>query len=89
MKIATEKWVIENSSKINIIDVRSKEEFQSGHINNSKNIPLAGILLNSDSLLNKETEYYLICKTGFRSMQAYNHLSKKGYKVVQVDMNKK
>ena len=85
MKTQTAKWVFENKENINILDVRSPEEFKEFHIPGAKNIPLGGLIFNVDSLLDKKKEYHLICASGARSHQAYLELESKGYKVVQTE----
>lgn len=61
-----------------IIDVRTYEEFASGHIINSKNIPLQIIdsKINDIKKLNKPV--IVCCKSGMRSAQAYSILKRNG-----------
>ncbi|WP_339610140.1 rhodanese-like domain-containing protein [uncultured Planktosalinus sp.] len=59
-----------------IIDVRTKEEFKSGHIKGSKNIPLNTI---TNSLNDKQKTYILCCASGIRSGSAKNTLKSKGF----------
>ena len=64
--------IIQNTNELNellgnqLIDVRSKEEFQSGHLESSKNIPLPELLEQLDEL-NLDQPIYLICQSGQRS----------------------
>ena len=60
---------IQTDKKHLIIDVRTKEEFNSFNINNSKNIPFDKILDIEKSNIDGK-EIYLICKTGKRSLKA-------------------
>ena len=85
MKTVTTKWIKENLDNINLIDVRSPEEFKMGHVEGSANIPYPGILFNAEHLLDKEKEYYLICHSGNRSGMATRNLDEKGYKVASVE----
>ncbi len=73
---------LENKIKEGIIllDVRTPQEFRSGHISQSKNVPLNKI--NSYQGAKKET--YIICQSGMRSKQAAKMLKKKGYDVINV-----
>ena len=64
--------IIQNTNELNefvgnqLIDVRSPEEFQSGHLESSKNIPLPELLEHLDEL-NLDQPIYLICQSGQRS----------------------
>ncbi len=62
-----------------IIDVRTKGEFVSGHIKGSKNIPLNTLNNNLKLLKNKEKTYLLCCASGMRSGSAKNILKSNGY----------
>lgn len=61
-----------------IIDVRTYEEFASGHIKNSKNIPLQVIdtKINEIKQLNKPV--IVCCRSGMRSAQANGILNRNG-----------
>ncbi len=61
-----------------IIDVRTKAEFQGGHIKGSLNIPLDTIP-NQLSKLNKEKTIITCCASGMRSAQAKSILKANGY----------
>jgi phage shock protein E len=61
-----------------IIDVRTKEEFQRGHLNNSINIPL-GNLNNSLKKLNKNKPIITCCASGARSASAKSLLKSNGF----------
>ena len=52
-----------------IIDVRSKEEFQAGHIHNSVNIPLQNLTHNL-SKIKKGKPVITCCASGIRSASA-------------------
>lgn len=58
------------------IDVRTEEEYASGHIDRAINIPL-NLLRIKTRLLNPDTRYIIYCDTGRRS-RAATHLLKKG-----------
>lgn len=59
-----------------IIDVRSPQEFKSGHAKKSKNVPL-NILKSKTSTL-KGKEVLLVCKSGGRAGMAKSMLKKEG-----------
>lgn len=61
-----------------ILDVRSKGEFQSGHITGSINIPVD--TLNSNfSKLKKDNTIITCCASGMRSASAKSILKSNGY----------
>ena len=61
-----------------ILDVRSKGEFQSGHIKGSINIPVD--TLNSNfSKLKKDNTIITCCASGMRSASAKSILKSNGY----------
>lgn len=64
-----------------IIDVRTKEEFQNGHIKGSVNIPLQSLKHNI-SQINKHKAVITCCASGIRSASAKNILKSKGFKEV-------
>ncbi len=57
-----------------VVDVRSPQEFQSGHAKGSKNIPLQN--LNGKIKQLKGKEVIVVCKSGMRAGQAKNTLLK-------------
>ncbi|EOH99289.1 hypothetical protein UAW_00439 [Enterococcus haemoperoxidus ATCC BAA-382] len=69
------------ATKPEVIDVREKTEFASGHISGAKNIPLSKI----GSYVNKDKEpVYVICQSGMRSRQAVKKLKAKGINAINV-----
>lgn len=64
-----------------IVDVRTKAEYQQGHIRGSLNIPLNN-LSNHYSKLNKEKAIITCCASGMRSAQAKNILKANGFSEV-------
>lgn len=66
-----------------IVDVRSSQEYEEGHICGAINIPEYKINGNIDKFLpHKEKEIVLYCLSGIRSKDAYKKLIKLGYKNV-------
>lgn len=61
-----------------IVDVRTKAEFQQGHIRGSVNIPLNN-LSNHYSKLNKTKPIITCCASGVRSAQAKSILKANGF----------
>ncbi|MHA2283910.1 MAG: FAD-dependent oxidoreductase [Promethearchaeota archaeon] len=67
-----------------LIDVRTPQEYSSGHIKNTKMIPL-GELLNNTDVINeyKDKEIISICHSGSRSMMAAQILARVGFKDIR------
>jgi phage shock protein E len=61
-----------------IIDVRTKGEFQGGHIKNSVNVPLAN-LQDKISKLKKDKPVITCCASGSRSASAKSILKSNGF----------
>ena len=61
-----------------IIDVRTKAEFQNGHIKNSHNIPLNN-LSNHYSRFKKDEPIIVCCASGMRSSSARSILKANGF----------
>ena len=64
-----------------IIDVRTIDEYNSGHIENSLNIEWRAIDEINESIA-KDEKIYLYCRSGNRSGKAKNILINMGYKDV-------
>jgi phage shock protein E len=62
-----------------IIDVRTKGEFVSGHIKGSRNIPLNTINSSLKQLKDKNKPYILCCASGMRSGTAKSILLAEGF----------
>ncbi len=61
-----------------VIDVRSKGEYQSGHIKTSRNIPLDQLKANLHQL-KKDQPIILCCASGVRSTQGKRILAGNGF----------
>ncbi len=64
-----------------IIDVRSPQEFKSGHIKGSVNIPLQSLGSNLNKI-NKSKPVITCCASGMRSASAKSFLKSNGYNEV-------
>ena len=64
-----------------IVDVRTKGEYQQGHIKGSVNIPL-NALQSQLSKLNKSKAIITCCASGMRSAQAKSILKSNGFSEV-------
>ena len=65
-----------------IIDVRNKDEYDSGHIENAINIPYEEIeeKIKDVDNINLDSPIIVYCKSGVRSSKAYESLKKLQYK---------
>lgn len=70
--------------KINLIDIRERDEYVLKSLKYTKNIPMHELLENYEEYLDINKEYYLICETGRRSMITAAELADAGYKVINV-----
>lgn len=75
---------VDTLSNQELIDVRSKNEYQNGHIPNAKNIVMDTLLSNPSNYLEKDKTYYIVCQSGMRSKRTVKALIKDGYKVINV-----
>ena len=69
------------------LDVRTLAEYSEGHIPGAVNINLLdhSFAAMADSTLQKERPVALYCRSGKRSKKAAEILSKRGYKVYELD----
>jgi rhodanese-related sulfurtransferase len=74
------KKLIEDNEVI-VLDVRTPEEFQGGHIPNAILIPLQE-LENRLTEIDKEKSYLVVCRSGNRSAQASEILSNNGFSTI-------
>jgi len=64
---------LRDKDNVTFIDVRSIMEYDDGHAEGTKNIPLTTLLSHTDELAAYD-EVYVICQSGGRSAQAVQHL---------------
>ena len=63
-----------------IVDVRTKEEFNGGHVKGAINIPYDKLVENSDQLQNYKKENIIFyCRSGRRAGIVYQALQPKGF----------
>ena len=65
-----------------LLDVRTREEYASGHIEGSRNLPLDEIDKVDSVIKDKNTPLYIHCLSGGRSARAAAYLKGKGYREV-------
>lgn len=63
-----------------IVDVRTKEEYDEGHVKDATNIPYDEI--NENNKLDKDKTIIVYCKSGRRSAIAYETLTNLGFEDV-------
>lgn len=73
--------IIESGNYV-VVDVRTKEEYESSHVKDSINIPYDEIDENVD--LPKDTTILVYCQSGKRSAIAYEKLKDLGYSVIDL-----
>lgn len=74
------KEIMESDSNAVLIDVRTNEEYDSGHLDDSMNISVDNIssIQTYDSILS-DTPIIVYCRSGSRSATAKEKLNKLGY----------
>lgn len=72
-----------NPKSIVLIDVRTPQEYEAGHLKNAQNINwFDADFVENFSEIDKDKTIYLYCKVGGRSGQAQEKLMSLGYKNV-------
>ncbi len=75
----------QNDDNISLLDVRSPEEFKSGHLAGATLIPLGKLKENLDKLAPlKEKTLLVYCRSGMRSISASRILQKHGFHPVNI-----
>ncbi|KAL7910451.1 hypothetical protein GGI35DRAFT_366952 [Trichoderma velutinum] len=75
---------IKNLHAWQVVDVRSPEEFATGHLPGAINLPIA-TLRNQASELDQSVPILVYCYVGYRGYLAYRILSQRGFSVVNLD----
>tara|TARA_B100000902_G_C27123481_1_gene819879 strand:+ start:603 stop:908 length:306 start_codon:yes stop_codon:yes gene_type:complete len=74
MDLSQEKWkrLLESDDNAFLLDVRTQEEFEEGHIPNATllDIRQAASFMKEIQSMNTSKNYYVYCKSGARSAQA-------------------
>lgn len=83
---ATFKERISGASEVQLLDVRTAEEFAEGHLESAINIDVHGPSFTKkvSEQLGKSQPIYLYCRSGKRSMMAAKELEKEGYSIVNL-----
>lgn len=69
---------------IQLVDVRTTNEYKNGHISNAENIDFfkQGIFVNAFEKFDKTQPIYLYCQSGNRSQKAARKLVKLGFEKI-------
>ena len=81
---AKEAYEMINNSSVVIIDVRTKDEYEEGHIKNAINIPLDNIDNINNIIDDKENTILVYCRSGRRSAIALETLTDLGFEVIDL-----
>jgi len=72
------------NKEIIIVDVRTKEEYESGHIKGAIHCNLETLSKDAPKVLkDKNATYFVHCQSGYRSTQAKMQLEMMGYNKVE------
>ncbi len=81
---AKDIWKYIRETGVVIIDLRSQEEYQEGHIKGAINVPYDEENEEIEMNLPKKYTFILYCERGNVSLQIGRKLSKQGYHIVSV-----
>lgn len=76
--------LIKDSKPVQLVDVRTPEEFQAGHIPGAILIDVKSADFNrlAEEKLKKDLPVAVYCHSGMRSLKAANQLKEKGFKPI-------
>ncbi|MBN2156184.1 MAG: MBL fold metallo-hydrolase [Candidatus Lokiarchaeota archaeon] len=77
------KTLIETGSEIMVLDVRSQEEWNEGHLSPAFNIYAGQVPVNLEKIP-KDTSIVVHCSVGLRATVAASALENKGYKKIKI-----
>jgi len=71
------RWLVarEKGEPVALIDVRTPEEYQSGHVLGAKLVPLNTLMARVNDFP-EQGDVYVICRSGARSAQAAGYLAR-------------
>jgi phage shock protein E len=67
-----------------VVDVRSSDEFASGHVAGAVNVPVDTIVQKPASVGKKDVPVLVYCRSGARSARAASALQAAGYEVLDL-----
>lgn len=71
-------------SNIEIIDIRSTQNYNNNHIDGATNIPFEKIISNPIKYLDKSKKYFIYCQKGITSLKVCKILGNQGFKVINI-----
>jgi rhodanese-related sulfurtransferase len=74
------KQMIDNG-EVEVLDVRTPEEFSAGHIPGAKLVPLQ-LIEGMLTELDKDQKYVVVCRSGNRSSEASGILANEGFESI-------
>jgi rhodanese-related sulfurtransferase len=77
------KEKIKNKENITILDVRTGEEYERGHIDGAVNIHIDDLRKNLNKL-DAGSEIIVYCRSGYRAYQAFRILKNMGFKNIKI-----
>ena len=80
------KELLNSSTEIQLVDVRTTEEYNDYHLKQATHLPLKSIYLNHNSLDFEKTIYF-ICQSGVRSLEALRFLKKEEPEATLISIN--
>lgn len=84
--ISMNEFIGKYNDQTQVLDVRTPQEYQSGHVPGAVLLPLDQLITGKAVPFSKDSEIYVICRSGHRSLQATYFLMQNGYeKVHSVD----
>jgi rhodanese-related sulfurtransferase len=78
VSVSEAKTLIDKKTSLIILDVRTLQEYEEGHIDEAINIPVQELEKRLNEL-SKDEEMLIYCRTGNRSGQAVKILESNGY----------
>lgn len=83
---ATEFAQVIKADSVILVDVRTADEFNAGHIEGAQNIDVLkdNFRLNAIKALPKDKTVAVYCRSGKRSLKAASILAKEGYHVINL-----
>lgn len=81
-EVDVEQFAAGRRKDVAVVDVRSPEEFVSGHVPGAVNVPLERVV--ADPARYAGQELYVICQSGGRSLKAAQALAAAGAQPVSV-----
>lgn len=78
VSVSEAKTLIDKKTSLIILDVRTLQEYEEGHIDGAINIPVQELEKRLNEL-SKDEEILIYCRTGNRSSQAVRILESNGY----------